>query len=132
MSNCIFYSLVFALFITFTSGAIDFSRVNRTFMSIYRGIFEASTISVDQNGEPIKPYFDEETLTLYLHQYLSKNLGNYCTDYKIKLYFFNRDDDSICINNMCRDVEVTLNAKINYLFEYNKTQRFSVYTRGEL
>lgn len=132
MTNCIFYSLIFALFLSFTDGAINYSKINRTFMSIYRGIFEASTISVDELGESIKPYFDEDTLKVYLQEYLAKNLKPYCTDYTVKLYFFNRDDGTICFDDMCRDVNVTLNAKINYLFEYNKTQTFSVYMKGEL
>lgn len=132
MTNCIFYSLIFALFLSFTSGAIDYSRINRSFMSIYKGIFEASTISVDQSGESITPYFDENILKYYLTNYLKDNIGQYCTDYKIKLYYFNREDHSICIDGICRDVEVTLEAKINFIFDYKKTQSFSVYKKGEL
>ena len=132
MTNCIFYSLIFALFLSFTDGAINFSKINRTFLSIYRGIFEASTVSVDDSGEPVEPFFDEHILKIYLSDYLKDNLNPYCKEYTVKLYFFNRDDDTICFNNMCRDVSVTLKAEINYLFNYNKTQIFSVYSRDEL
>lgn len=132
MTNCIFYSVIFTLFLNFTVGSIRYSEVNRTFMTIYRGMFEASTITVDSNGDPITPYYNEEVLTYYLNDYFKENLKKYVTDYEIKIYFFNRDTEELCFTHDCRDVNITLKAKINMFFNYEKSQDFSVYERNNL
>ena len=132
MTNCIFYSAIFALFLNFTMGSIRYSQVNRTFMSIYRGVFEASTITVNSSGDPVVPYYNEELLETYLVQYFKENLKNYVTDYEVRIYFFNRENDSLCFTHECRDINLTLKADINTFFKFEKSQDFSVFERGEL
>ena len=131
MTNCIFYALIFVLFLNFTSGTIKFSEVNRTFMSMYRGIFEASSISIDKNGSPTIPYFDQNLLMNYIAKYLDDNLPKYVTNYEYDCKFIDRNTLEIC-SEMCRDVTVTLKAEINDFYTYDKTQTFSVYQRGNL
>ena len=95
-------------------------------------MFEASTITVDKSGEPVTPYYNEELVSYYLQNYFKENLKKYVSDYKVKVYFFNRDTDELCFTHDCRDMNITLTAKINLFFTYEKSQDFSVYERGEL
>lgn len=132
MTNCIFYSLIFVLFVRFTIGTIKFSEVNRTFMSMYRGIFEASTVSVSESGNPIFPYYEKTLLKTYIANYLDDNLPKYVSDYKYDCTFFDRNSSNVCTSNICRDVRVSLTAKINEFYTYEKTQTFSVYQKGNL
>ena len=100
-------------------------------MSMYRGIFEASSFSVDESGAPVVPYFDQTLLTTYITNYLNDNLPKYVTNYEFSFNFYNRNTLEIC-SEMCRDVSVTLKAPINEFYTYEKTQTFSVYQRGKI
>lgn len=132
MTNCIFYSIIFTLFLNFTIGAVTYSEVNRTFMSIYKGVFEASVMTIDENGYEIYPYYNEEILENYLVNYLKPNLEKYVTNYQIKIYYFDHKTDELCLNHFCKDINVTLKAKINYLFNYERSQNFSIYSKDEI
>ena len=46
-------------------------------MSIYKGMLEASVITVDDNGESTVPYYDKEVLSNYVTTYLENNIKNY-------------------------------------------------------
>lgn len=131
MTNCIFYSLIFVLFLNFSVGSIKYSQVNRTFMSIYKGVFEASLITIDESGHQIEPFYNKAVLEHYLVTYLKDNLDKYDVSYKVKIYYFDRDNNELCYDERCRDVNVTLKANINYFFKYEKSQNFSVLTREE-
>ncbi len=100
-------------------------------MSLNKGLFEASTITVNKLGEPITPYYDKEVLEKYVHDYFKENLKNFVTEYDVEIYYFNRDKGTVCYLSECRDVNITLNAKINSFYTYKKSQNFSVFERGE-
>lgn len=86
-------------------------------MTTYKGLFEASAISVGDNGEPIKPIFDYNTLKNYLSTYLEPNIKRYTKEYTLELKQDSKDKSY---------VDVKLDAKINYLFHYSKSVTFFV------
>lgn len=124
MENLIFFSLIFALFINFGVGAINFSGVNRTFMSIYRGLIEASIAYIDEEGEPIDPYFKKDILETYLTNYFQENLTRYVTHYTASIYYFNYEDETVCTSKYCQAVKVSLDCQINFMFHYSKARIF--------
>ena len=73
MTNCIFYSLFFVLFLNVSVGSLKYSQIHRTFLSLYKGMFEASTITVSSLGNSITPYFDSSKVETYIGKYFSKN-----------------------------------------------------------
>lgn len=94
-------------------------------MSIYKGMLEASVITVDKNGESITPYYDKEVLENYITTYLEDNIKRYVSDYTVDINYL--DDDE-----MSREVSISLKANINYFFKYDKTRTFSVMSKDEL
>lgn len=129
MTNCVFYSLIFVLFLNFTIGSVKYSEVNRVFMSIYKGVFEASTNTIDELGNPIKPYYNKELLNLNLENYFDKNLSKYIKNYEYKIYFFDENKEEICDSNYCRGVNITLKAPINMFYTYEQSQSFTINER---
>ena len=125
MTNCIFYTLFFALFLNLSFGSLRLSQVNRVFMSIYKGMLEASVLTISDNGEPVVPYYNKSKLENYVDDYLKENLSKYIKDYTVNTLYYNDNTDIIC-NSNCHKVSISLNAKINALYEYDKTQTFVV------
>lgn len=131
MTNCLFYAMFFALFLNLSLGSLRYSQINRVFMSIYKGMLEASLLTIDTNGSPVMPYYNKETLNNYVCEYLDHNISRYATDYQISTQFYERDSDSIC-DTYCRKVVISLKAKINLFYDYEKSQTFTVRSRFEL
>ena len=126
MENLLFFSLIFTLFLNFTFGAMRLSGVNRTFLSMYKGVLESSVAYINEKGEPITPYFIQDTLVDYVDHYLEENLTRYVTHYEASVYFFNNEDDTLCTSDYCSAVKISLECDINYLFHYSKAKNFYI------
>ena len=105
---------------------MDYSGVNRTFLNMYRGLFESALVTVGDDGEPAFPYFDESVLKIKIYSYLEENLTQYVTHYTTGIYFYDLDDELMCTNHRCSGVKVTLKADINYFFHYENAKSYFV------
>lgn len=122
MTNCLFFAVFFTLFSMFSYGSLKFSQVNRAFLSCYKGMFEASAVSVDDNGEPMVPYYDASTVRNYVRTYLESEIAKYVSDYKVTISY----SKPIIKTSKYRAVTLNLTADINLLFKYNKSQTFTI------
>lgn len=122
MTNCLTFAVFFTLFAAFSYGSLRFSQVNRVFMNCYKGMFEVSAVSVNSSGEPIKPYYDKETLRNYVKEYLEPDIKKYVSDYTLTISY-----SSPIINTLnYRAATLNLKANINFLFKYDKSQTFTI------
>lgn len=127
MLNCIFYSLFFVLFLNLSTGSLKLSQINRAFLSSYKGIYEASVITVGDDGEPIYPYFSQSLLGQYIHDFVEEKVTRYATNHELSYVFYKEDGVSECgEDDLARSIKIRLKADINYLFSYDKTQTFSI------
>ena len=131
MTNAIFYSLFFSLFLNISIGSLKYSQIHRTFMSVYKGMFEACLISVDSSGEPIVPYYNMTEMNAFVNNYLKTNLSKYTTNYTVNVRYLRPTGTTIC-RNECRRVRIRLVAEINSFYSYDKTQIFKVVDGEEL
>ncbi len=131
MTNCIFYSLFFVLFLNVSFGSLRYSQVNRVFMSIYKGMVEATVITITDTGEPLVPYYSKEKMATYIEEYLQENLSRYTTDYSVSTNYYVPTTNAVC-SKTCRKVSINLKANINVFYEYDKTQTFVVRSGDEL
>ena len=125
MTNCIFYSLFFALFLNASIGSLKFSQINRVFMSIYKGLFEASVITIDDNGEPTSPYFKKALVESYVDNYLEENLSRYSKDYTVNVSYPPFDGSAVSEENPSK-VKIALTASINTFYSYEKERVFYI------
>ncbi len=100
-------------------------------MSSYKGMFEASVITVDSEGEPTKPYYSQETLRNYVTDYLEENVSKFCKEYTVRVSFYEEGMTIPCRKDaFARRVKIALNAKINMFSQYDKSQFFSIEARN--
>lgn len=129
MTNCIFFLFITCLFMNFSLGSISYFGVHRTFMLMFRGVIENALKSVDKSGEPVSPYFDEDLLKANVEEYLDKNITRYTHEYETNYYFYYLEDKTYCSNDYCRGVRISLRAKIDGMFQYEKAKSFSIKTK---
>ncbi len=106
-------------------GSLKYSQIHRTFMSIYKGMFEACTITVNNNGEPTSPYFNMDKMETYINEYFKTYLSKYCKDYQVSYMYIGGTNTLICASE-CRTILITLKAKINMFYDYDKTEIFTI------
>ena len=132
MTNCLFYTMFFVLFLNLSFGSLRYSQINRNFMSIYKGMLEACLITINASGEPIFPYFDKEQVNEYVVNYLDKNISRYSRNYSVKTTYLVRNSDTMVCSSKCSVVKISLNAKINAFIDYSKEQTFVVRSEEEV
>ena len=120
MEYIIFFSIIFATMVNFTMGAMCYSGVNRTFLTMYRGVLECSVAVTDEHNIIVEPYFKKDVLENYVASYLEENLTRYVTHYQASIYYINEEDETICTSKYCSAVKISLECDINYLFHYKK------------
>ena len=124
---------VSSLFLNLSFGSLRLSQVNRAFMSAYKGLYEASAITVGNHGEPIYPYYDKNILVNYVTSFIEENVGKFVTSYDLTINFYTLDGITECLeNDLARSVKICLKTKINYLFSYEKEQMYSIQERSNL
>lgn len=127
MLNCLFYTLFFSLFVNLSFGSLRMSQINRAFMSSFKGVYESSVVTVGGTGEPIYPYYDKTIFKKCVQTFIEQNVAKYTTDYELKITFYLQDGITECrISDYARSAKVSLDAKVNYLFNYSKTQQFTI------
>lgn len=132
MTLCLFSSIFFVLFANLSFGSLRISQVNRAFMNSYKGMYEASVITIDEEGEPITPYYDQTILRNYVTDYLEENIKKCVTDYTLNIDFYKNDEEKATPEELSRKVKISIDANINFLFHYSKDQTYSIKSRDSL
>lgn len=122
MTNIIFYTLLLSISTSFGLGAMKYSTINRTFMLLQRSVFEYAVITIDENNYP---YYDEQLIKEGIDNYFENNIKPIVNKYTTGIIFLN-DDNSLCVNDKCQRVQVSLKANINYLFNFEKSMTFTI------
>ena len=101
-----FTGLLFSL--NFSMQGLNRAVINTPIELLYR--------TVSYEDEILK--FEKDRVEEDLSHYYSKSLSRYCKDYTVDYYFYNKADGSMCLNNRCDAVEITVNCKLimNYTF----------------
>lgn len=131
MTNCLFYAMFFCLFLNLSFGTLRYSQINRVFLSIYKGMLEASVVTIDGDGEPVFPYYDRRLIKDYVEDYLEENVSKYTKDYDVKFYLWEKERDNLC-HLQCSKIRIILTAKVNHFIDYKKEQVFVLRSSDEL
>ena len=101
-----FTGLLFSL--NFSMQGLNRAVINTPIELLYR--------TVSYEDEILK--FEKDRVEEDLSHYYNKSLSRYCKDYSVDYYFYNKVDGSLCLNNRCDAVEITVNCKLimNYTF----------------
>lgn len=132
MVNCLFFVFSFVLFLGFTFGGITHSSIHRSFLNMHRSILEINVVTIGENGEDVKPYFNEQKLEKYVVDYLKDNIGKYSTDYTAKMIYFDVSTNAVNTDHRADGVRISLTSKINLFYTYRHSREFKINSRGQI
>lgn len=99
---------------------------------MHRSILEVSVVTIGDDGEDIKPYFNEQVLESYLTSYLKDNVEKYNTNYQASIIYYDADTSSINTNHRADKVRICLQAEINTFYTYKNAREFTIDSRGHI
>lgn len=94
-------------------------------------MLEACVLTVNDSGEPVKPYYNETKVNEYVISYLDKNICRYSKNYALTTSYFD-ENFTKSTTEFSRGISISLKAKINFFTTYEKEQRFSITSKEEL
>ncbi len=94
-------------------------------------MLEACVLTINDKGEPIKPYYNKEKVESYVVTYLKKNISRYATDYLLETKYYDENFTKET-TSFIRGISIKLKAKVNVMYNYEKEQRFYIQSRENL
>ena len=125
MSN-VFIALIFAVVsFNFFTVSYKLNGINRTLLFTPTSLFEINIPLINDNDD-FELYFDKTSLENDLTYYYDTHLSRYTSEYDINFHYINIEDESMCVSEFCKAVEVTISSEILFGFKYEKTMLFEI------
>ena len=117
-------SLTIFLFASFTL-SFRLQTINRVIINTPIEIFELSIPLANIDEENV--YFDKNKLESKILSYYQNNISEYFKSYDVSFYYYNQADNSICVNDQCNAVEITVDGIYMFNFHYEKTIEYEIH-----
>ena len=116
--------LSISMFSSFTT-SYHLQTANRAIIYAPIELIESSLEIINKANDK-NLYFDKalliENLDNYYHKQLKGHLDNITTQY----YFYNQNDQSICVSDNCAAVEITVRGSYSFFFNYQRTVSYEI------
>lgn len=111
-------------FVVFTC-AMHIHSIDRIVLSTPKSIFESS-VPLVSDEENFVPYFNKTMLEEKLTSYYESNIHEFIKTLAIEFYYFNPLDESICVEENCQGVKVTVTIDFPFNLNYEKTLSYQI------
>lgn len=115
------------LLITFSSFILGFQvlTLNRVVANTPLAIVETSIVQ-DINNDEENHLISKDKFEERINEYYTFELKNFSNKYTLDFYYFNNDDMSMCINDLCSSVWLKVTADLLYDYHYERNLIFRV------
>lgn len=122
----IFISLfIVVMSCNFFTISFQINGINRLVLATPIALFETSVVLFDLSNDE-SPYFDKQILEDNINSYFDFSLPRYSQDYDISVSYYNQEDHSICLSDKPEATEITIQATLDFSFEYQKTMYYEI------
>lgn len=108
--------------------SVEFFTLNYSIQGLNRAILytpiEMMYKSVQMYGD--SPLFRKDDFEDLILSYYSKILPRYVDSYNVDFYYYNSIDQSMCLNDNCDGVEITVTCKLNITYDYHRTMFYEL------
>ena len=117
-------ALTIFLFASFTL-TYRLQTINRAIINTPVELFELSIplVNVDENNL----YFDKTKLENKVLSYYSEKFDGLFKSYDVDFYYYNQNDKSICVDDECNAVEITVTGNYFLTFNYEKSISYEIH-----
>lgn len=73
-----------------------------------------------------RPHFVREDFEGLVLSYYQKSLTRYTKQYEVEFYYYNLEDQSMCLEDICDGVEITIDCKLNVTYNYHRVMYYEM------
>lgn len=108
--------------------SFSFFSLNLSIQGMNRSIIYTpfSILYNEVNTELVTPEFDCYKVMESLDKYYSTTISKYCKSYQTLYYFYNPEDESMCLKDKCKGFEVIVIAKLAFNYRYSRTMYYEL------
>ena len=119
------YMLLAAVFGMF---AFQFFTLNYSIQGLNRAVVYTpiELMAMDVSNDSGEISFTIEDIEHHLRDYYEKSVSRYVKDYEVDFYFYNQEDDSICLSNYCDAVEIKIDATLILSYKYHRVMYYEL------
>lgn len=125
MSNILLSLMILIMSFNLFTISYQVNGINRVVIHTPIAYFEVS-IPLANSDEL---YFDKVKLEERLMNYYSKSIEKYTHKYNVNFYYYNLEDESVCLGDKCRGVEITVDAGLMFYYSYTRTMFYQIEER---
>lgn len=103
--------------------------INRIVVSTPISIFESSILHNVEDEEP-EILFTQKLVREKLEKYYTFELSKFTQNFHYEIYFYNQENESMCVMNECGAVEVSFHATLLFNYKYERTLNYEVFDNG--
>ena len=72
------------------------------------------------------PEFHRDDFEIVVLSYYQNIIPRYSKSYEIDFYYYNIEDESMCLTNYCDAVEITIDCKLNATYNYHRVMYYEM------
>ena len=117
-----FIAVIFGLFsLQYFSLNFKIQGLNRAVISTPIELLFQDIHSVENGSK-----FTVEDIKNHLDDYYSKSLTKYVKDYEVTYYFYSTEDYSMCLDDYCDGVEISVDAFVSLTYTYHRVMYYEL------
>lgn len=116
------------LILSFSSYALAYqiNGINRIVVSTPVTIFETSIYHNVNEDEP-RVLMSKKLVKEKLEKFYNYELSKFTDKFEYEIYFYNKEDESMCVEDNCNAVEISFSASLIYNYQYHRTIHYEVF-----
>ena len=73
-----------------------------------------------------KPLISRDDFEYIVMSYYDHVIPRYSKNYTVDFYYYNLNDQSMCLTDSCEGVEITINCKLNITYDYHRVMYYEL------
>lgn len=73
-----------------------------------------------------KPLISRDDFEYIVMSYYDHIIPRYSKNYTVDFYYYNLEDQSMCLTDSCEGVEITINCKLNITYDYHRVMYYEL------
>jgi len=118
--------MVFAA--VFASGLLQIFTITFQINGLNRSVINTpiELMIMDVTSSGTEAVFISSKIIERLDSYYSKTLPRFCKEYETSYYFYNKEDESMCVEDYCDCVDVTVTATLSLNYHYERVMFYKL------
>ena len=109
--------------------SVQFFYLSVTIQGLNRAVISTPIELFYQDAVPVgnRAMWTVDDIIEHLDSYYDKALSKYVKNYEVEYYFYDQYDHSMCVDEYCTAVEISVDADLILTYKYHRVMYYELY-----